>query len=353
MYEGWKFSPLLLMLKNLHLSQFRCFKDISFELSPGLNLFTGYNGSGKSSIIESLYLAGRGKSFRAQKSNELIHNDFNVSYVHLGFLQHKLSIEISRNTLTYKYRNDILKKRSELLDILPLQLLTPVSHEIVESGPSHRRKFIDWGLFHVEHKYRELFSRFSKTLKQRNELLKSKSNDLSVWNDQFVRLSVDLNYYRKNYLDEISIIFNNIQQSLNKDYELGFSYFSGWTTDNLEKELQQYLAKDKKYGWTTVGPHKADIYFKVNDSRQKLLSRGQQKLFIFVLQLAQCIHLKQTSDLVSPVFLIDDISSELDAINQKLVCDLLKKFKLQSFITNIEQSDLLSESCDKVFHVEH
>lgn len=341
------------MLENLHLLSFRCFKDISFDLSPGLNLFTGFNGSGKSSVIESLYLAGRGKSFRSQRTNELIHNSSNSSYLHLSFSDYKLSVEISRHSLIYKYRNDILKKRSDLLDILPLQLLTPVSHEIIESGPSQRRKFIDWGLFHVEHNYRELFSRFSKTLKHRNELLKSGSGDLSVWNDQFAEISLELNRYREIYLNEVIVIFDHLQKMMNKDYELGFSYFPGWSAEDLTSELNKNFNRDKKYGWTTVGPHKADIYFKVNESRQNLLSRGQQKLFIFVLQLAQCMHLNKKAPQLSPVFLIDDISSELDVVNQKLICNLLQQTGFQSFLTNIDKSDVLINECDRVFHVEH
>ncbi len=341
------------MLENLHLLNFRCFNDISFDLSPGLNLFTGFNGSGKSSIIESLYLAGRGKSFRSHKTSDLIHKTSGSSYLHLSFSAHKLSIEISRQSLTYKYRNDILKKRSDLLDILPLQLLTPVSHEIIESGPSQRRKFLDWGLFHVEHQYRDLFSRFSKTLKQRNELLKSGSKDLATWNQQFVETSSALNSYRENYLNEVIVVFDQIQKKLNKDYDLSFTYFPGWSSENLFKDLDNNLNRDKKYGWTTVGPHKADIIFTVNNSRQNLLSRGQQKLFIFVLQLSQCIHLSEKVRQLTPVFLIDDISSELDINNQKLVCNLLKESGFQSFLTNIDNSEVLIEATDRVFHVEH
>ena len=341
------------MLKNLHLQQYRCFKELTFEFSPGLNLFTGDNGSGKSSVIESLYLAGRGKSFRTAKTKELIHNSFEQSYLHLNFLEDKLGIQISNHSLIYKYRNDILKKRSDLLDILPLQLLTPVSHEIVESGPSQRRKFIDWGLFHVEHQYRDLYSRFLKTLKQRNELLKSQTSDLSAWNDQFVETSLQLNNYRQLYLDEIRIIFKQIQGQLNKDYSLDFNFFRGWGSDNLEKELIENFSRDKRYGWTTVGPHKADLVFTVNQANKSQLSRGQQKLFIFVLQLSQCIHLKKHLKMLSPIFLIDDFASELDVNNQKLVCDLLRESGFQSFLTNIDHSNLLEEAGDSVFHVEH
>lgn len=346
------------MLKDLTLTNFRCFAENNFNFTDGINLITGKNGSGKSSLLEAIYLAGRGRSFRSNYLSDLIKNESQESFVFLQLqddstsLLNKLGSQIKNNKLTLRYNNSPITKRSDLLDILPIQLVTPISHMIIDSGPVYRRKFIDWGLFHVEHKYRQVWSSFNRVLKQRNQVLKDKSSELKFWNEEFIKLSEQLNEYRECYFSELDSHFNSIQSELVSDSFVSLEYKPGWNTDiGLEKTLSSNIKRDIQYGFTHAGPHKADIKFNFLTSKRNSLSRGQQKMIVFTLQISQCLHLYSKTD-IQPLLMIDDISSELDTDYLHSLLNLIHNLSLQTIVTAIKKDPLYEPHINNMFHVE-
>jgi len=345
------------MINDIQLSNFRCFKEQEITFTPGINLLIGENGSGKTSIIEALYLLGRGRSFRTNYLSDLTLHNSESSIIRLSGSRNETSFrigcEIKKSKLTIKINHSVIPKRSLLLDYLPLQIITPSSHELIESGPSNRRKFIDWGLFHVEHPYRKNWSLFRRVLKQRNQLLKEHSNDVQAWDDQFTKYALILDGFRKSYFNELEPIFLKVQQALLGNTFASINFYSGWDNNiALDMQLKYCLKKDMSYGWTSVGPQKADMKFIFSQSTRNVLSRGQQKMLVFALQIAQCLHLQQVKH-YEPLLLIDDISSELDKQHLSNLLALLQETQLQCIVNAIDDSKVDATRISGLFHVEH
>jgi len=345
------------MIHNLALQHFRCFPDLDLSFSPGINLVHGLNGSGKTSILEAIYLAGRARSFRTNYLSDLIHRNEDNAIVFLKGQQSEQNFQIGcqvlPSSLTVKLNNERLKSRVSLLDFLPLQIITPVSHQLVDSGPSNRRKFIDWGLFHVEQSYRTYWSQFRRVLKQRNQVLKNKGKDLASWDEQFVESSNHLRFFQERYFEELSSYFVELQKKLLGQQLANIDFYIGWNKKiGLKDELQKSKHNDLSRGFTHHGPHKADIKFQFLESKRNVLSRGQQKMLVFSLQLSQCLHLFEKTGL-SPIVLIDDISSELDNNFLNRLVTTVKDLKLQSIISAIDEKSINSQLVSNMFHVEH
>jgi DNA replication and repair protein RecF len=352
------------MITQLKANSFRCFESVDITFSPGINLILGDNGSGKTSILEMIYLLGRGRSFRTHHINDLVLANSGQSIVFATISNStsveqgqpdKIGCQIAGSQIKIKVNSEHLKRRSDLLDILPLQIITPSSHEIIDQGPSHRRKFIDWGLFHVEQNYRNDWSAFRKILKQRNQLLKNRCsrNELKHWDEQFAEYSQRLSNRRQHYFGELQPHFHLVQTSLLGDELSSLGFFQGWNNEaeSLLQLLEQNYDRDVKLGWSSVGPHKADILFRFKDSRRNVLSRGQQKLLVFSLQIAQCLHLQEKIT-KQPLLLIDDVISELDRKHVSNVVDFLDSQNFQVIITATDSEKIHEDRIGAVFHVE-
>ena len=345
------------MIHNLELQHFRCFPNLDLSFSSGINLIHGSNGSGKTSILEAVYLSGRARSFRTTYLSDLIYRDAQHAIVFLNGEQSvqnfHIGCQVLPSSLTVKLNSEKLKTRVSLLDYLPLQIITPVSHQLIDSGPSNRRKFIDWGLFHVEHSYRSVWGQFRRVLKQRNQVLKHQGSDLSSWNDQFIDYSNRLHQFHASYFNELSVYFDEMQRRLVDQPLATIDYYAGWNKKSgLASELEKSLTSDLNRGFTHHGPHKADIKFSFLSSKRNVLSRGQQKMLVFALQLSQCLHLIDKTGL-SPILLIDDISSELDSHFLNQLVTTVSELDIQPIISAIEEKSISSKLISNVFHVEH
>ena len=345
------------MIDELTLTNFRCFKDLKISFSPGINLITGINGSGKTSILESLYLLGRGRSFRTNFLSDLIlkNQTSAVAFLKGSFSKeqkYRIGCEIKKSSLALRVNNEPVKQRSMLLDFLPLQIITPSSHELIDSGPTYRRKFIDWGLFHVEQSYRIYWSNFRRVLKQRNQLLKDGNPDLKHWDQEFIKYANILSDFRSKYFSELSPFFAKVQENLLGEKVVNIQFFPGWNPElELEDALSRSFSKDKLFGWSNLGPHKADIKLSFKKSSRNILSRGQQKLLVFSLQIAQCLHLMDHKSQL-PLLLIDDISSELDHVNLNKLFEFIECTNLQTVVSIIEAEKIKKEFFSNMFHVE-
>lgn len=246
---------------------------------------------------------------------------------------------------------------------MPVQYLGPDSQKLLEMGPKERRKLLDWGVFHVEHGFYPQWRRFYRALKQRNAVLKSRESvaGLKAWNQELVGAAQYLHRYRRSYMESLLPFFSEylVQLSGPSEQALTADYYPGWNEDHAYGEiLERSLERDLRLGFTQYGPHRADLVIKANGyPASEALSRGQLKLIVIALRLAQVSLMQKTSGRRC-VFLMDDLPSELDQINRTKVLTILLESGAQIFVTSTDADALMLEKIGishdkKVFHVEH
>jgi len=354
----------MMPLSSLSIKGFRNLVKTDLIFSPGLNLFSGENAAGKTSLLEAIYVLGRANSFR---SNSL---DRAISYDQPGFqLVAKLQqdsgrlvpVGVSRRPgqLMARIDSEPVRKLSELAALFPLQWVGGNLHGLIENGPPVRRQFLDWGLFHVKPDYIPVWKQFQKLIKQRNAALRSASSsrEITVWDRDLVTCSESLDGWRNDYLKQIGGYLSEIMNEfIEPGDSLEIMYRKGWSAEkDYQAVLEESLSTDREQGFTRSGPHRADFSLKyqakpVNES----LSRGQQKLLVIGLKLSQALLLKNETGTQS-LFLLDDLGAELDSVNQARVMKRLIDLDAQVFATAIEfpATDSLPESAIRRFHVKH
>lgn len=352
-------------LEALALTQFRNFAQAKIEPGQTINLITGDNGSGKTSLLESIYCLGFGRSFRPGSYRQLIQHDQNK------FTVFARVIEQSGQKHTVGYQRDEVgevqlridsekeKKFASLARMVPVQLMTPESTELVLGGPKQRRQFIDWGVFHVEHSFYSDWVNFSKILKQRNSLLKMRrfKNEHAYWDEQFASHGERIADYRESYIEGLSDYLSERLKAFLPQYDFTVALKAGWDrSGTLLDALNKHQEQDLRYGHTTVGPHKAELRIQANgDDVKNILSRGQLKLLVAALKLVQGEYLQRQTG-VQCIYLVDDIAAELDEHSQKKFCDALMASNSQVFVSAIDVgilAELFSSADIKMFHVEH
>lgn len=214
---------------------------------------------------------------------------------------------------------------------------------------------MDWGVFHVEPSFQLHWSGYQRTLKQRNILLKSPSmhntDMLFAWDVEFVQHAEALTQARRQYLQNLLPFLLPLVKDCLHFSEISLLYDQGWPGNlSIEEALLQSRAQERARGFTVIGPHRADLAIYLQGAKARdIFSRGQQKLFTYLLLLAQAA-LFQSQLQKSPIFLVDDISSELDNKNRERILELLAKSGCQSLLTAIALSP---GAVGTVFHVEH
>ncbi|MES2604514.1 MAG: DNA replication/repair protein RecF [Pseudomonadota bacterium] len=343
--------------------------ETSLEPGPGFNLIFGSNGSGKTSVLEALYLLGMGRSFRSHLQKPLITHDQPLATV-FGQTTDGLTIGIQRpqrGQQTIKIAGRPAEGLAQLSRTLPLQLINSDTFQLLEGSPQERRQFLDWGVFHVEHQFLDYWRRARQALDQRNMLLRNEASasEIEPWSYELAHNAGFINNYRRAYLQQLSALLETTLTDVGPpgNHVINIEYLPGWDPEaDLFDQLQDGLARDRKYGFTTLGPHKADLRFLLKGlSAAEVLSRGQLKLLICALKVVQSQLLVQANGTQS-LFLLDDLPAELDAENRIKVCHLLGGLKAQVFVTSIEQSALAAIAREQAdihsigftqFHVKH
>jgi DNA replication and repair protein RecF len=343
----------LIRIKNL-----RNIAEMEMEPTPGTNLIWGANGSGKTSILEAIYILGRGRSFRNRENAALIRKgaeslDIYGSISGPEGAQLGLGIRKQKKSTEAKIGGERVRKISLLARTLPISILTPRSHEILERGSQYRRRYLDWGVFHVEHSYRDVSERYHRTLQQRNAALRSPGTDCSVWDRELVGLGKQLNQIRERYMDILIPAVLDVCSRFLPDSDIGFEWRRGWKRDmELESSLKANLGADRARGYTATGPHRADISIKVEgELAEKVVSRGQQKMLMAAMKIAQA-RLTMQSTGRDTVMLVDDLPAELDADNRERLLRELKESGLQIYVTGVESELITAGLVERMFHVE-
>ena len=347
-------------IQKLEINNLRNLTKVTILPKPGLNFIFGPNGSGKTSILEAIHCLGRGKSFRTHKTNHLINED-SSSFTVVGKIQQRgrpftIGMERTAGNSQLRLGGQNVRRASELTDILPLAVLDPGLHRMIEEGPDQRRRFLDWGVFHVEHTFNGVWNNYRRCLAQRNAALRSgwTQQDIAHWDQELAVAGEQLDQARRNYLSKLLIFVNEFLIEFPIIPQIDIRYQQGWRDGaNYLSYLSAQYQSDKERGFTQFGPHRADLRIRIDgtDARD-FLSRGQQKVLVSMLILAQCRQI--TSQEVSAVVLVDDLPAELDAGIRETLLHQLEKTHAQVFLTGTDASlfSFDQKSCG-VFHVEH
>lgn len=354
-------------LEHIQISSFRNLREVVLTPSPELTVVTGKNGSGKSSLMEAIYYLGFGRSFRTNKHKVVINHDADVFNVFAKCRDpegNELRLGLNRNRhdeFVCSINGERSSRLADLVSYLPVQLFTPQSTDLILGSPAERRRFLDWGVFHVEHSFNGLFQMYTRLLKQRNAALRSTSdpqgNNIPYWSAQMALYGEKVDKFRLGYINALKSCFNAICSEFLPEFSLEISYYRGWEKDvALADSIARKTSYDHKVGFTSLGPHKADLRFKVDGiNAQEVLSRGQLRMAVAALQLAQTKLLYETKERQS-IFLLDDVGAELDLEKRERFIDGLLSMKTQVFVTAIESEQLefiKKYKNIKMFHVEH
>lgn len=357
----------IMAISRLIVSQLRNIERLELSPAPGVNLIVGANGSGKTSLLEALYLLGRGRSFKTNKHKAFIKRGTSQVTVfgEVKTLPDVMSISAGV-TKSLDGRHQIKVAGAEatsaasLLELMPMQLIEPETFKLLASGPSYRRQFIDWGVFHVEQSFFPCWQRLNRCLKQRNRLLrrgKIERAELLAWDQEFAALAESITRQREAYIAQLRPVFNDFLGALVDLPGLAIDFYSGWNVKlPLLDTLAEMLTSDCRRGFTQVGPHRADLRVKyLEHNAGEVLSRGQQKLVICALKIAQGYHFSKLTGRPC-IYLLDDLAAELDGTHLDRLCQMLATLNCQLFITSVD-SVAFSKSWSpmdlKVFHVEH
>lgn len=336
-------------LADLHIQNLRNINSTRLSLNHQYNFFVGPNGSGKTSLLESVYLLSTGHSFKTREISPLVSDGENALTVFARTaLQETVSIQKSLSGPTQVRLNaQPCYSSSELALFLPCQVFYQDIFQIIDAGPSVRRSLLDWGLFHVKQSYHSLWKDYKRVVKQRNALLKQKASyhQCEPWDTMLVSLAEELHQLRHDYFIRWEQCFQAFIVQLT-GIQCTMHYFKGWDKKNTGKSLKDILSEqfvmDVQRQYTQSGVHQADIYITSNDLKVKqTLSRGQQKIILIAMKLAQASLLDKPC-----VYLFDDLASELDDTHMQRLIACLLLLKGQFFITSVDtyKFDLLRSS---------
>jgi len=349
-----------MQITKLSVKNVRNIQSSTFKPGNTLNFIVGPNASGKTALLEAIYMLSRAKSFRTPRASEIIQKGENslsvsasMSYASKGTVS--TGIEKTRKATEIRFNGASLKTVSEQATNIPLIVITPDSQDLATGSPKGRRHWMDWALFHVEHKYMELWKNYHKNLRHRNILLKKQATDahFSVWEEKMVLQAEKLSALRSEFVNRMNVAFsNNERKCLAERVELLFSS-GGSSKHTFSQYLNEKREDDRRLGFTRHGPHKADVLFKSDEHLlATVFSRGQIKLFIADLLLTQAkVFAEQARE--KPVLIVDDYAAELDLDARGRFLEALRTYGGQVFVTTTETRVNNAEAEDTVFHVKH
>jgi DNA replication and repair protein RecF len=358
-------------LGALQISHIRNLDRVRLEQLRRVNVFFGRNGSGKTSVLESIHLLGLARSFRGSSVKSLISHGQATCTV-FGRLTctdgpGPVSLGVSRSTAgeaQIKVAGRVVRTVAELAEEFPVLVINADSFDLLTGSPVARRQFLDWGVFHVEHQFFAQWQRYQRCIKQRNKLLrhgKIDARELAVWTRDLAAAGAAISEFRRAYFNLLVPRFQAIIAQLAPALEgLELRFRQGWDQRvSYEEALESSAEADKEQGYTHVGPQRADIRVIISGhSAADTLSRGQQKLVVCSLKLAQG-QLMYEMGHRQCAYLVDDLPSELDRQHSEHVCALLADMDAQVFITCVHRDDILAVWPDAglgdmaMFHVEH
>lgn len=344
------------LLHELRLDDFRCFASAALHPDPAANLIIGGNGSGKTSLLEAIYFLGRGSSFRASRTTPLVRYGAGSASV-FGLADfagspHRVGVQATGASVEIRIDGQPRGSRADLAEVLAVQLLDPMAHELIQGAPEGRRRFLDWGVFHVEHEFLPAWQRYRRALQQRNAALRGGQRAAALaWDEQLVQSGEKVNEARQRFLAALEPL---VQESAGRlmGHRVSMEYWPGWARDgSFADSLARNLDSDLNLGVTGSGPHRADLRIAVDDRKARdSVSRGQEKLLVAALTVAQGkLVAAARGDRV--ILLVDEPAADLDRHHLEKLVSELEQCGAQLFITCLEQGVLPLSAPVAMFHV--
>jgi DNA replication and repair protein RecF len=330
-------------LRRLQVTDFRCLRTADLELDPEFTLISGANASGKTSLLEAIYVLGRGRSFRTRRIQHLIRHgadQFTVfGEVDTAARRIPIGVEGSKAGIRARIGGVPAGSLAELALALPVQIIDPEVHKLIEEGPVRRRRFLDWGVFHVEPGFIDFWQHYHHVLRQRNASLKARQSRsiTSAWDRDLVRYGQEVSSARARYVAVLSEAARSLGWKL-LGGELTLRYRPGWDPDlGLAEALAQSWTLDCERGSTQIGPQRAELAVQLDGHAAKdHVSRGQQKLLAAALLIAQ-IKLFPADAPVRPSLLLDDPAAELDHERLSRLIHEVSGHSNQLIVTTLQQ----------------
>ena len=345
---------------------FRNIESADIRISPHVNIIYGANGSGKTSLLEAISLLAHGKSFRSHLSTPLIKHGQNntVLFSSLSDPSSGTVIPVGiekhlRKGTSIRINKAKARTTSELARLLPLLVVDGSAFTVIDGPSKHRRKILDWLVFHVEPRFHGAWLSYYGALKQRNALLRRgimSGQEFDVWSQHCVQYGNELHDIRQKAFDKLKVQFERVCE----DFQLPVtcSYDKGWKgDDSLELCFASQLDGDLQRQTTRSGPHRADLQLRCPEGKvSEVFSRGQKKTTILGLYLAVVTDFIQGGK-GKPIIALDDLPAELDKSHIQAVLIAIMDRAQQVFITTINCEQVLDllpkDAKHSVFHVEH
>jgi DNA replication and repair protein RecF len=348
-------------LQGLGLRDFRCIETADVDLHGRCNVISGENASGKTSLLEAIFFLGRGRSFRTARNETLIrkgrHELMLTGRVHRAGRSQAVGVRFGREGIEARAGGERIASLAELAGVMPVQAIDPEVHRLVEEGPQERRRYLDWGVFHVEPNFVDHWRRYQRALRQRNAALRAGQppSVVRAWNPELVEAGERVAEFRHRYLELLRPHVASVgERLLGLPLELGLN--RGWAGEvTLAEALEAAWARDVERGMTHAGPHRADLAIRVGgEMARDRISRGQQKLTAASMLLGQLrCDAEQGSEVAA--LLVDDPAAELDSGNlEKLLREVLD-LPAQLFVTALDAQNPSIRALPQghMFHVEH
>lgn len=334
--------------------EIRNFEDFSIEPVENLTVLTGKNGAGKTNIIESIYFASVGKSFRTGNDEELIRLGKEEGTILLNFtirgVTHEIKIKLSRSRGKRILINQTVTKKRDLMGMFRTVLFTPDELQLIKGAPQNRRRFIDLEISQVSPRYYEEILRYGRAVQQRNAAFKeARFNGITVnvdiWDMQIAKGAAYIVKKRMETIEKMNEIVSSMESFLtNEKEDILIKYRkNGNQQERFDEEW--YLEKlalareeDSRFCHTSVGPHRDDLIFLMNGNDiSSYGSQGQQRTAILSIKLAELEFVKKETG-EYPLLLLDDVGSELDEERRDALFSYLIRKEIQTILTTADDS---------------
>jgi len=346
-------------LSQLLIQNLRNLKQVELAPGPAVNLLHGANGAGKTTVLESLFILAKGRSFRGGRTSSLIGPDARHYLIRATLIDDRektRTVGLQRSHQGWEGRLDgqPLRQLSDTATLFPIILMEPTTLQLISGGPDARRRYLDWTVFHVKHDYLAIWRRYNQALKQRNAALRMDRLDVVRSLDpQLVRFGESLAALRLEIFEDLSLQISEKLRAMREALsEAELSLHPGWSGESLAASLDEDMERDRESGQTRSGPHRSDIVIRLEGKAvRERLSRGELKVFAAAMCLAQAelFHVQGRN----PILLLDDLASELDSNHLRRVVDTGLTLGAQLFITGTDRNNygFLPEDDCAVFHV--
>lgn len=326
-------------IHKLSIQHFRNIRSANIDFHPRFNILIGHNGAGKTAILEAIYFLSLGRSFRSKQINRIIQTGQQQLLLFARTDDKKLGLSRSMTgEANLKLDGEALGSHVQVTRHLPVLLFNPESFQLFTEGAKPRRQLIDWGVFYQTPGFLHDWQQYKQALRQRNAALKANQRvqQIKLWDPILIDTAQRIDQYREDYVVQLQEALQHIVGDFIDQHDIQLSYYRGWPKEKpLAQALEEGLVHDRQLGFSHYGPHRADLRLRVRGKpAQEILSRGQQKVLVCGLKLAQG-RLLQTHTQRRCIYLLDDIASELDRDNRLLLLDYLQKLDAQVLLTSI------------------